>query len=160
SALVPAAALIAGFAALCFSWDLRIDRGLRTTQGKAFWSSAIGELGRDLTSRPAGAPRPKILSWGLRNNLYIVSGGSLYGSELYWDATEERSRRGRTWADEIGEGGSFLLLLFPTGPPSLDAAAHGFSRALRESGAASTARTYFDRSGVPVARWIEIPPTR
>src|SRR5262249_2647815 len=74
SALAPAAALIAGFAALCFSWDLRIDRGLRTTQGKAFWSSAIGELGRDLTSRPAGAPRPKILSWGLRNNLYIVSG--------------------------------------------------------------------------------------
>src|SRR5437868_433524 len=78
-------------------------------------SSAVDDVGRYLQSHPVAPSRLKILSWGFQSNLYVGSGGSVHGSELFWGATKARSSRGNTWESEIRDGGSFLLFSFPTG---------------------------------------------
>lgn len=159
-AIVLLATAAAGLAVLSLSWDVRIDRGLRRSEGKGFWSSAVEDVGRFLESHPVAPRRLKILNWGFQKNLYVSSGGSVYGSELFWGATKARSSRGITWESEIRDGGSFLLFLFPTGPPTLDAAAAGFSEALQQYRGARQERSFFDRSGSPIALLAEIMPTR
>ena len=159
-AILPLGALAVGFAVLCLSWDARIDRGLRQTGGKRVFSSAVYDLDEYLESHHVPTDRLKILSWGLRNNLYVISRGSVYGSELFWGATKARSSRGMSWDSEIRDGGSFLFFLFPTGSPALEAAAEGFSEALRGYDGPRRERLFADRSGDPFARLVEIPPTR
>jgi hypothetical protein len=104
--------------------------------------------------------RLKILNWGFLHNLYVGSGGSVYGSELFWGATRARSSRGPSWESEILDGGVFLMYVFPTGPPSLEAAVEGFSQALKEYRGSRREKRFFDRSGSPVALLVEIPAAR
>ena len=154
------AVLAAGFLAFALVEDLRIRRGLERTGGKRVFSSAIEEVRSDLEAHPAAPERLKILNWGFQNPLYVISGGSLYGTELFWGATRERSRRGLTWDEEIRDGGSFLLYAFTMGPPDLSDGAAGFEEALRRYDGPRTVRTFRDRSGEDWARRITIEPSR
>jgi hypothetical protein len=147
-----------GLLLILLSWDIRIDRGLRASRGTGIWSSAIDDVGRYLQSHPVAPRRLKILNWGFQSNLYVGSGGSVHGSELFWGATRMRSSRGNTWESEIRDGGSFLLFLFPTGPAFLDAAAQGFAQALQKHEGPRRETRFLDRSGSPVALLVEIEP--
>ena len=154
-AAVPVLATIAaGLAVLWVSWDLRIDRGLRRTGGKRVWSSGLYDISSYLQSRPVPRDRLKLLDWGFQNNLYVISGGSVSGSELFWGATREHSARGISWTSEIRDGGSFLLFLSP-----LSAATEGFSEALADHSGPRREKLFFDRSGSPFAAIVEIAPT-
>jgi hypothetical protein len=79
----------------------------------------------------------------------------VYGSEIFWGATEEASGRGRPWELEIREGGAFLLFQTPSLPAS--PAALGFRKALEEYRGPRRTKTFFERSGTPLAEVVEIP---
>lgn len=147
----------AGLAVLCVSWNLRIERGLRATGGLGAFSNGIDAVSRYLESHPVAPDRLKILNWGLQNNLYVVSRGTVYGTELFWGASKAVSRRGLSWESEIRDGGSFLLFQFPMGPPELSDAAKGFAEALATAGPYRET-AFFARSGAPYARIIEFAP--
>jgi hypothetical protein len=149
------APVAAGLVVLWLAWDVRIDRGLRRTGGRFVWSSAINDVAVYLGSHPITPSRLKILDWGFQNSLYVLSGGSVHGSELFWNATGARSSRGTAWASEIRDGGSFLFFLFPVAPSH--AAVQGFSRALKEYRGPRRERVFRDRTGSPVAVLLEIP---
>jgi hypothetical protein len=158
AAILPLAAAGAGLAVLCLSWDARIESGLRRTGGIRVWSSAIDGVHQYLGSHPVPPDRLKILSWGFQNNLYVISGGDLYGTELFWAGTEARSPRGIPWGSEIAEGGSFLLYSLRKGSPRPWAAAKGFWQALEGYGGPRRDTTFLDRSGSPLAVLVEIGP--
>ncbi len=152
------AAAAVGPALIFLSWDIRIDRGLRASQGIGFWSSAVDDVGRYLQLHPVAPSRLKILNWGFQSNLYVGTGGSVHGSELFWGATKARSSRGNTWESEIRDGGSFLLFSFPAGSAFLDAAAQGFAEALQKHEGLRRETRFLDRFGSPVVLLIEIEP--
>lgn len=158
--VVPLLAVAAGLSLLLVSSDVRIVCGLRQSEGKGLWSSAVDEVRRYLHSQSVHPDRLKILNWGFLQNLYVGSGGSVYGSELFWGANRVRSSRGLDWESEILDGGVFLMYVFPTGPPSLEAAAEGFSQALKDYRGPRREKRFFDRSGSPVALLVEIPTAR
>jgi hypothetical protein len=154
------AVLAAYLAALFFGWDVRIDRGLRQTGGQRVFSSALSDLGAHLVAHPVAPERLKILDWGLLNNLYVASGGAVSGTELYWEATRERSRRGWTWDAEIRDGGTFLLYRFPQASSPLSAASEGFSEALRRFDGPRRETVFSDRSDSPVVALVEVDPAK
>lgn len=158
AAILPLAAAAAGFVVLCLSWDVRIESGLRRTGGIRVWSSAIDGVHEYLASHPVPPDRLKILSWGLQNNLYVISAGAVYGTELFWSGTEALSPRGIPWGSEIADGGSFLMYSFDKGSSRLSAGARGFWQALEGYGGPRRDTTFFDRSGSPVAVLVEIGP--
>jgi hypothetical protein len=153
-------AAAAGLAVLFVSWDLRIERGLSETGGRRVFSSGIYGLSRHLEAHPVPHGRLKILNWGFQNNLYVISGGAVHGTELFWGATRNASSRGVTWDAELADGGTFLLFQFPTSPPPLATAAEGFSKALEASAAPRSEALFVDRSGAPYARLVEVTPAR
>ena len=155
-ALIATAA--AGLAALFLCWDVRIDRGLRETGGRRVFSSAISDVSAYLESHPVSPDRLKILNWGFQNNLYVISGGSVYGTEIFWESTREMSRPGLTWGAEIRDGGSFLLFRFPRPTSGLSPAEEGFSEALERHVGPRREKLFVDRSGAPLAALIEIDP--
>jgi NAD(P)-dependent dehydrogenase (short-subunit alcohol dehydrogenase family)/4-amino-4-deoxy-L-arabinose transferase-like glycosyltransferase len=156
---LPAAAAAAGlaFALLWLQRDVEIEAALRSTRGTRVWSSAVDDVRRHLRAHPVASDRLKIVSWGFQANLYVGSGGAVHGTELFWTGNRERSSRGISWADEIADGGTFLLYLFPTGDPLLDASAAGFQDALAKDPRVHRETTFLDRAGSPVARLVEIP---
>jgi hypothetical protein len=145
----------AGLLALFLSWDFRIDRGLRRTGGKYVWTSAISDVAVHLESHPVPPNRLKVLQWGFQNNLYVASGGTVHGSELFWGATKALSARGIPWKEELRDGGSFLFYLFPTSPAP--EALEGFSAALAEYQGPGRRKVFPDRSGADVIALVEIP---
>jgi hypothetical protein len=147
----------AGLAALLLSWDLRIDGELRRTGGKGAFSSALDDVALFLAEHPVSPDRLKILDWGFQNNLYVVSRGAVHGTELFWNASPEVSRRGRTWDEELRDGGSFLMFATRGGPPSLTGARDGFDAAMRSRNPPRTDRIFRDRTGAPVAVLVEVP---
>jgi hypothetical protein len=155
--LAAVAAVAAGLGVLFVSWDLRIDRGLRETGGRRVFSSAIDEVSRYVASHRISPERVKILDWGFQNNLYVLSGGTVYGTELYGGPSKGISRRGLSWEEEIRDGGSFLLFEFPMGPPILSDAKVGFQEALARHRGPHREERFVERSGIPYARIIEIP---
>jgi hypothetical protein len=148
------AAAAAGLAVLFVTWDVQTDRELRRTGGKWYWASAIYDVHAYLRTHPVPPGRLKILSWGFQNNLYVISGGSVYGSELFWGATEALSSRGMSWASEIRDGGSFLFFRFLPDAPAVK----GFSDALKDYPGPRRKRLWLDRSGSPYAALVEIMP--
>ena len=148
------ASVAVALAGLWLNADNRMDEGLRRTGGKRVFSSAIEEVRADLASHPVPPDRLKILDWGFQNNLYVISGGSIYGSELFWTSTKDLSSRGRTWDAEIADGGTFLLLEKDPSPP-----ATGFREALARYRGPRRERLFRERSGSRYARLVEIPPT-
>jgi hypothetical protein len=156
SAMPPLAVLGVGLLALFVRWDLRIDRGLRRTGGTWSYSSAIDDARRHLASNHVPPERLKILNWGFQNNFYVASGGALYGTELYWGATRDMGRPGRTWAQEIADGGSFLAFVTPAGVSPLNAASEGFAEALARYEGPRRETVFPDRLGKPHVRLVEI----
>ena len=156
----PLAALLAALAAVSIVWDARVEEGLRATGGRLFWSSAIYQLAQRLETMGVPPERLKVLTWGLHPNLYVVSGGRVHGTDLFWKATPERSSRGRLWDDEVREGGTFLLSLLPSGSESLDAASLGFRRAYERYAGPRRETRFFDRSGTPVILLVEVQPEK
>jgi hypothetical protein len=154
------AACAVGLAALFLSWDLRIDRGIRETGGRRVFSSAIEDVSRYVASHGIPPDRLKILNWGFQNNLYVLSGGRVYGAELFGGPSKAVSRRGLTWEDEIRDGGAFLVFEFPMGPPLLSDAAAGFREALARHRGPYREERFVERSGIPYARIVEIEPAR
>lgn len=154
------AAAAAGLAAIWLSCDLTILRGLRESGGRGAFSSAIDDVSRYLRENPVTHDRLKVLNWGIQNNLYVVSGGAVHGTELFWGANRKRSQRGLLWEDEIKDGGSFLLFAFPMGPPWISDGAAGFRQALELYAGPKTVRSFSEHTGTPYAVLIEIPPTR
>jgi hypothetical protein len=149
------AAAGAGFALLLLVRDVQVARGLERTGGRGVFSSGLGDVTAYLKSSPVPPPRLKILDWGFQNSLYVLSSGSVYGTEIFWGATEEASGRGRPWELEIREGGAFLLFQTPSLPAS--PAALGFRKALEEYRGPRRTKTFFERSGTPLAEVVEIP---
>ncbi|HEY2797153.1 MAG TPA: hypothetical protein VGK26_04630 [Thermoanaerobaculia bacterium] len=164
-ALVPVLAIgAAALAAVFLAWDVRIARGLRESGGVRAFSSALDDAARVLAARRIPPARLKIVNWGLQNNLYVVSGGAAWGTELFWGATRSLTAQGRSWDDEVRDGGAFLLFAFPMGPPSIGDGAVGFEEALARYAGQKTETMFRERSGAPCVRLIEIPkpdtPTR
>ncbi|MEP6995978.1 MAG: glycosyltransferase family 39 protein [Acidobacteriota bacterium] len=156
-AIVPLVGAGAGLAMLWLGWDVRADAGFRRTGGRGVFSSGLEEIGTYLASHPVAPERLKILNWGFQKNLYVSSGGSVHGSEIFWSATRESSSRGMTWEREIREGGFFLKFLSSGAPSPLTAASEGFSQALRSYTGPRRQVIFHDRSGSPMAALIEIP---
>ncbi|HEY4229958.1 MAG TPA: hypothetical protein VGO79_07280 [Thermoanaerobaculia bacterium] len=165
-ALAPVLAIgAAGLSAVFIGWDMRIARGLRETGGLRAFSSALDDAARVLAARRIPPDRLKIVNWGFQNNLYVVTGGAVWGTELFWGATRGRTQQGRSWDDEVRDGGAFLLFAFPMGPPWIGDGAFGFEDALARSGGPRTETVFRERSGAPCVRLIEVrgrdaPPTR
>ncbi|HKD18496.1 MAG TPA: hypothetical protein VKG23_11575 [Thermoanaerobaculia bacterium] len=145
--------LAAAAAAVSVGWDVRIDRGLRETEGRGVWSSALFRIRDRLEAERVAPERFKILDWGYQNNLYVVSGGKVSGTELFWGATPARSSRGVPWSDEIRGGGVFLRTFGSTSPAS-----EGFARALREDPGEHREVVFRDLRGDAVASLVEIAP--
>ena len=150
------AALGVGLLALFVRWDVRIDRGLRRTGGTWSYSSAIDAARIYLASNHVAPERLKILNWGFQNNFYVASGGATYGTELYWLATKDLARPGRTWDEEIADGGSFLAFVTPAGVSPLNAASEGFAEALARYQGPRRETIFPDRLGKPHVRLVEI----
>ncbi|HKD10931.1 MAG TPA: glycosyltransferase family 39 protein [Thermoanaerobaculia bacterium] len=152
------AALLSAWALVSLAGDARTVRGLARTGGRGFWSSALDDAARYLRAHPVPVSRLKIVSWGLQKNLYISSGTAVYGKEIYWNATRQRAASGLPWDAELRDGGTFLLMTPSAGAESLDGAADGFARALRDYSGSREERVFRDTAGEPVVRLIEIPP--
>jgi hypothetical protein len=155
--VLPLSMAAAGLVLLSLTWYARIEAGLTQTGGHGVFSSGLQDVVFHLESHPVPPHRLKILNWGFQNSLYVLSAGSVYGSELFWGATRERSPRGLTWADEIRDGGTFLLFLFSSPPSPLSEGAEGFRDALRKYGGPRQRVTFYERSGMPLAALIEVP---
>jgi len=154
------AALGVGLLMLFVRWDVRIDRGLRRTGGTWSYSSAVDDARLYLASNQIPPERLKILNWGFQNNFYVASGGAVYGTELYWGATNDLARPDRTWDQEIADGGSFLAFVTPAGVSPLNAASEGFAEALARYEGPRRETVFNDRLGRPHVRLIEIRPER
>jgi len=142
-------------AAISLSSYSLIAAGLTKTGGKMIWSSAMYDVATYLEAHPVPRGDLKILSWGLQNGLYVVSRAQVVGTELYWDATNRVSMRGRTWESEVREGGTFVMFAFPT-PPFFVAAA-GFRGAVAASRRPYEKRVFVDRSGSPIVVIVTVP---
>lgn len=153
------AACAVGLVVLFVGWDLRIDQGIRQTGGRRVFSGAIEDVARYVTSRGIPPDRLKILDWGFQNNLYVLSGGRVYGTELFGGPSKAVSRRGLSWEDEIRDGGAFLLFEFSMGPPLSDAAA-GFRETLATHPGPDREQRFVEKSGIPYARILEFEPAR
>ncbi|HWC64825.1 MAG TPA: hypothetical protein VG777_02000, partial [Thermoanaerobaculia bacterium] len=149
-----AAALAAGgaFALLAVSLDAQAAAGIRRTGGTGPWSDAIEAVTAALRSEGPGSAA-RVLSWGMANNAFVLSGGAVAPVEVFAGATPERSGTGAAWSDDVSRGGLFLL-----GPPS--PAVEGFRRALAASGRPFRTRTFRERGGAYYAELIDVPAAR
>jgi hypothetical protein len=148
------AALVAvagAFIALSVSWDLRGAAGVRRTGGTGPWSDAIDSVTAALRSEAPGSAA-RVLSWGMANNAFVLSGGAVAPVEIFRGATADRSGAGRTWREEVARGGFFLV---GEASPAVD----GFRAALASSGRPFRARTFRERGGAYYAQLIAIPAT-
>jgi hypothetical protein len=156
-AILPLSLIGAVLVVLWIGWDARIERGLARTGGQGVFSSALNDLGAHLAAHPVPPGKLKILNWGFQNNLYVMSSGAVFGTELFGGATKERSPRGKTWREEIEDGGTFLLYRARVSRyPS--PAAEGFQEAFAAYTGESRTKLFFDRSLQPLAALVEIPP--
>jgi len=151
----PARALLAAagipFAALCLSWDVRAIAGIRRTGGVGAWSDAIEEVSATLASRAPGAAA-RVLTWGLANNVFVLSGGKAAPTEVFWGATESMAPGHRPWRDMVDGGGFFLIGLVPS------PAKAGFRAALTASGASFRRWTFRQRGGAVYAELFQVSP--
>ena len=155
-AILPLSAVGTGLAVLWLSWYARIEGGLSRTGGQGVFSSALNSLADHLSAHPVRPETLKILNWGFQNNLYVLTSGTVHGTELFAGATKERSPSGKSWREEIEDGGTFLLYRARVSRyPS--PAAEGFQEAFAAYTGESRAKLFFDRSGQPLAALVEIP---
>jgi hypothetical protein len=124
-------------------------RGVRATGGIDAWSDAGDIAAADPDSKTAD-----VIDWGLYNNLYVLTNGSLQGRELFWGATTTHAGNSISWRAEIGRGGTYLLPATGHFPQ----ARAGFLRALRESQQSYTSRRFLQRNGRLYAELYRVTP--
>ena len=142
---------IALFAALCVAWDVRSASGIRRTGGMGNWSDAIDSVARVLRAEAPG-PAARALSWGLANNVFVLTSGACAPRDAFWGATDKVSDGRRTWNDEVREGGWFLI------GAEASAASVGLQRALESSPARSRRWIFRERSGAFYAELVHVFP--
>jgi hypothetical protein len=151
--------LTAGFAVLygatAIAANVSAIRGLRTTGGLGDWSDGAAALAKDLVT-DSSAGTLKIVDWGFEDNLYVLTDARLNAHELFWNSSEQQDDRKKPWADEIREGGRFLL----SGPENRHfmAVVSGFEKALAEAGAVTHRYRVLHHDGSTYAQVIDIEP--
>jgi Dolichyl-phosphate-mannose-protein mannosyltransferase len=151
-------ASIAVFSIYIFSaiyWQIAGIRGLNITRGTGMWSDAGLQLARYFDQRLRGQ-EIKLLDWGLEYNMYVLTDGRLRFTEIYRASSEDRSFEGRPWADEIRDGGIFVL----NGPEnrSFPKPSTGFLHALAVSRPIMREQRILQRNGETYAEILEITP--
>lgn len=151
-------ASIAVFLIYIFSaiyWQIAGIRGLNITGGAGMWSDAGLQLARYFDQRLRGQ-EIKLLDWGLEYNMYVLTDGRLRFTEIYRASSEDRSFEGRPWADEIRDGGIFVL----NGPEnrSFPKPSAGFLQALAVGRPMMREQRILQRNGETYAEILEITP--
>ncbi|MBK5291310.1 MAG: glycosyltransferase family 39 protein [Acidobacteriia bacterium] len=103
-----AAALGLVYLCIALYWQAAAVQGIAATGGVGQWSDGIDHLSALLRNKYPER-EVKILDWGLQNNLFVLSNAKLRTREIYGNATTRRSERGRSWEQEVEEGGVFLF---------------------------------------------------
>ena len=136
-------------------WQIAGIRGLNITGGAGMWSDAGLQLARYCDQRLRGQ-EIKLLDWGLEYNMYVLTDGRLRFTEIYRASSEDRSFEGRPWADEIRDGGIFVL----NGPEnrSFPKPSAGFLHALAVSRPIMREQRILQRNGETYAEILEITP--
>lgn len=151
-ALALAVAAVYGSLAL-YHYGAAIN-GLQRTGGVGQWSDGILQVARDVDQNHRGRLL-KIMDWGLENNLYVLLDGRLTWRNVYPDSTATLAQGRRPWAEEISEGGLYLL----NGPQNrqFPLASEAFLKVLPATN--HTRKAYKQRDGRVYAELIDIPPS-
>ncbi|HXP88906.1 MAG TPA: glycosyltransferase family 39 protein [Bryobacteraceae bacterium] len=152
-ALAAVALLYAGCA---LYWQAAGIRGLRETGGVGPWSDANVELTRYVEREYPGRDL-RILDWGLKDSLYVLSDGRIQATELFrGDFDQQHTWYDRPWIDEIRAGGTFLL----NGPRNrqMPASTNGFLKVLAQARPAARWHTIAQRDGATFAQIVDIEP--
>ncbi len=136
-------------------WQFASVQGLRRTGGTGVWSDQATDLARYLDRQYPGR-KIKILDWGFRSSLFVLTDGRLSSEEEFSDAAPERSPEGRLWSDEIEDGGVFLL----TGPRdrTYPRTVESFLQAWAAAQPETRAHRFAQRDGATYAEVLEIVP--
>jgi len=138
------------FAFLCGTWDVRSAAGIRRTGGLGTWSDAIESVAEVMRAEAPGV-KARALTWGLANNVFVLTNGASAPRDSFIGSTEAVSELGRSWDEEIREGGWFLI------GPSPSPASVGFRRALASAETNRRRRVFRQRDGAFYAELIEVP---
>jgi hypothetical protein len=152
---IPAAAAGVLYAGSALNWHRLTLEGLERTGGVSVWSDGVYSLAAHLDQMP-GHPQIKILDWGLQNNLYVLTRGRLKSREIFGGATRERSGLGRSWREEIHDGGVFVL--FPPANRQFPLASEAFLDAVREAGVLPKRWLIRERTGEVFVEVLELVP--
>jgi hypothetical protein len=146
------AALAVAYLGSTLYWQTAAIRGIGKSGGVGQWSDADFALA-DYLQQKYPTQDIKILDWGLQNNLYVLTDGSIHSREIYGDVTSSADPR---WAGEIRRGGIFLM----NGPANrqFPAASVGFLETLAVARPVMRRFAVPQRSGVPYAIIYEIDP--
>jgi hypothetical protein len=137
-------------------WQSASVQGLRRTGGVGVWSSAVVDVARTLDREYSGR-EIKIMDWGYQTSLFVLMDGRLGSVELTAEGGEaDHSYRGRTWPDEIREGGVFLV----SGPHVRTFApkVESFLRAWAAAEPVTRVRRFTERDGTTYAELLDIEP--
>lgn len=135
--------------------NLAAMQGLSKTGGINSWSDGIFSVNEYLLAHYPGET-VKILDWGLSKNLFVLSNSKISGNEIFWRATREMSGSGKSWQEEVAEGGIFLT--------TAGKAAHFpeprfyFTQALALSGQPFKRVEFFQKQGGLFAELVEVTP--
>ena len=143
------------YAGVALYWQGLTNNGLLMTGGVGIWSDSVVTLASELEQKFNGRT-VKFLDWGLYNPVYVMTNARINGGEIYPDATAEKSGRGLTWADEVREGGVFVM--FPPEQRQIPLASEAFDRALKESHAMAHELTIPERDGRAYAIIVDVEP--
>jgi hypothetical protein len=152
---LPAALAGILYAGAALNWHRLTLEGLERTGGVAVWSDGIYALAARLDGPPA-SKQVKILDWGLQNNLHVLTRGRLKTREIFGGATAESSGSGRSWREEIGDGGVFVL--FAPANRQFPAASQAFHEGLKTMGLKPKRTLIHEKSGAVFAEVYEIEP--
>ncbi len=136
-------------------WNLSSIRGLAKSGGLGDWSDGSLRLARLLDQVPLWS-KVKILDWGLQKQAYVLTDARLDSGELYWSASATTSDGQKSWAQEIREGGTFLI----TGPETrhFPVVTNAFLRALSDARPVTQRYSAVQRDGSPYAQIIDVKP--
>jgi len=149
------AAFCVAYATFAITCIRSAHEGLASTRGVGMWSDAISDVSNTLLRQSDGRT-VNILDWGLGNNLYVLTRGRVPFQELFWRADEHVVFGGIPWSDVVRAGGLFLLNA-PNNTHFPQSSA-GFQRALAETGAKYSMRSFHQANGAEYARLYDVEP--
>jgi len=130
-------------------WQVSAIRGLGATGGVGMWSDGVNELAGYLERKYPGHA-VKVLDWGLRNNVAVLTHGRVRLFEIYGDGFHE------PWVEEIRKGGLFVL----SAPDNrqFPAPAAAFLRALAACRPTTSRYSVLQRNHTGYAEVLDIVP--